>query len=226
MNLEKNTDLLSVIEIKPSQPALASLIWLHGLGASGDDFVPVASELQRLTGLPLRFIFPQAPERPVTINQGFVMPAWYDIISFDKEGDIDHEGISISVDQIKALVRKEMEKGLSSDKIILAGFSQGAVIALHALLASSEELGGIIALSGYLPHKEPPANKHQTPVFIGHGLADEIVPCVYGQTAYETLKKAGYPVTWHSYPMTHSVCDQEIHDIAEWLKEIVNYNPC
>jgi phospholipase/carboxylesterase len=221
MNHEKKIERLPVIEIKPSLPAKASLIWLHGLGASGDDFVPVASELQQLTGLPLQFIFPEAPHRPVTINQGFVMPAWYDIVSFDREGEIDHEGIATAVTQVNALIQEEQRKGFASEQIILAGFSQGAVVVLKALLSSSEALGGIIALSGYLPLKEEPQKKHQTPVFLGHGLSDEIVPCLYGQMAHETLKKAGYPVSWHAYPMAHSVCDQEIRDMARWLKKII-----
>ncbi len=221
INKEKNEALLDAIEVNPSQPAVATLIWLHGLGASGDDFVPIAAELQTLSQLPLRFIFPHAPQRPVTINLGCVMPAWYDITSFDREAAIDHEGISFSVEQVKAWIRAEKERGFSSKQIILAGFSQGAVIALSTLLASEEEFAGIIALSGYLPPRKLTPSSHSTPVFIGHGISDEMVPCFYGQAASETLKKAGYPLTWKTYHMTHSVCDQEVRDLAGWLKAVL-----
>ncbi|HSW70481.1 MAG TPA: alpha/beta hydrolase [Gammaproteobacteria bacterium] len=221
MTTEKNPALLEAIELDPNQAASASLIWLHGLGASGEDFVPLATTLQHLTQQALRFVFPHAPERPVTINQGLIMPAWYDIISFEKDGEIDHEGISISVKQVKDLIKAEHDKGFPFQKIILAGFSQGAVIALNTLLAIPEELGGVIALSGYLPPREIPSHSHQTAIFIGHGQHDEVVPCIYGQAAYETLQKAGYPVSWHTYPMTHAVCDEEIQDMARWLKNIL-----
>lgn len=218
MNTNTKTPLLPTIEINPTQPATATLIWLHGLGAHNDDFVPVAATLQQLTGLPLRFVFPQAPQRAVTINNGVRMPAWYDITSFDKGGKLDQEGISISVAQIKTLIQAEKEKGFKAQQIFLAGFSQGAVIALATLLSSTEELGGIIALSGYLHiQKQLPDTKHLTPIFIGHGLEDEMVPCIYGETASAALQKAGYPVDWHTYPMAHSVCDQEIRELAEWL---------
>lgn len=217
MNTHNSSELLEAIEVNPSQEAVASFIWLHGLGASGNDFVPIAAELQQRTNLPLRFLFPHAPERPITINHGFIMPAWYDISSFDKEGDIDHEGISISVAQVRALIHAEKKRGFHSHKIFLAGFSQGAVIVLNTLLSTPEDFGGLIALSGYLPPREIQHHQRKTPVFLGHGQNDEIVLPIYGQAVFETLKKAGYPVTWKTYPMTHSVCDQEIRDLAEWL---------
>ncbi len=219
MKTEK--ELLDVIQVNPSQDAVATIIWLHGLGASGDDFVPIAAELQRLTGLPLRFVFPQAPMRPITINQGFVMPAWYDIVSFDKEAEIDHAGISVSVAQVKALIQAERDRGFSSSKIFLAGFSQGAVIVLNTLVSTPEDFGGVIALSGYLPPQKIHHHKNKTPVFLGHGLQDDIVLCIYGQAALELLKKAGYPVTWKTYPMGHSVCDQEVRDLGDWLKAAI-----
>lgn len=221
MNNAKGEVLLETIEVNPGEAARASLIWLHGLGASGDDFVPIAEEMQGLAALPLRFVFPHAPERPVTINLGYVMPAWYDITSFEKDADIDLEGISLSVEQVKALIRSEKERGFSSKQILLAGFSQGAVIALNTLLSSEEDFAGVIALSGYLPPRKLCLLQHATPIFIGHGLSDEMVPCIYGQAAAETLKKAGFPVTWKTYHMTHSVCDQEIRDLAGWLKGIL-----
>jgi len=221
MNKVSTQTSLETIEIEPTQAPVASLIWLHGLGASGDDFVPVASSLQKLTQLPLRFVFPHAPARPVTINQGFVMPAWYDILSFDRGGAIDHEGISLAVEQVAALIEAEKTRGFSAKDIIIAGFSQGAVIALNTLLSFPEELGGTIALSGYLQPRALRAHPPQTPIFIGHGLEDNVVPCAYGQTAYETLEKAGYRVTWKTYAMTHSVCDKEVRDLAVWLNGVL-----
>jgi len=221
MSNAKKDHLLDAIEIDPPRPAVASLIWLHGLGASGDDFVPIAGELQQLTQLPLRFVFPQAPHRPVTINAGFVMPAWYDVISFDREGEVDHEGIALAVSQVRALVLEEMERGFTTKQIFLAGFSQGAVIALNALLASPEEFAGIIALSGYLPPRKAPSHAHTTPVFIGHGASDEIVPAIYAQDSAATLEKAGYPVTLKVYRMAHSVCDEEVRDLAKWLQGVL-----
>lgn len=205
-----------LIEINPSRPATLSIIWLHGLGASSDDFVPVAHQLHHLTGLALRFVFPQAPSRPVTINNGAIMPAWYDIRSFERDGELDTKGIELSVQQINLLIKQEIMLGLNADKIILAGFSQGAVVALSTLLAHPERLGGAIALSGYLPYTKIPSN-HATPIFIGHGTADDIVPYTLGQAAYHALTHANYPVTLRSYTMPHSVCDQEIRDIAGWL---------
>lgn len=224
MNKAKSEELLDAIEINPAEPAAASLIWLHGLGASGDDFVPIAAELQTLAELPLRFVFPHAPERPVTINLGYVMPAWYDITSLEKDADIDQEGILLSVEQVKALIQAEKERGFSSQQILLAGFSQGAVIALHTLLTAEENFAGVIALSGYLPPRKLCLLEHTTPIFIGHGLSDEMIPCIYGQAAAEALKKAGYPVTWKTYHMTHSVCDQEVRDLAGWLKTVLKAN--
>lgn len=222
MSLQKK-DLLSCLEVGPAQQATASIIWLHGLGASSDDFVPMASKLQRLTSLPIRFIFPQAPSRPVTINNGYIMPAWYDIISFDRMGIIDEQGIRTSVEQVNALIEREKQKGITAENIVIAGFSQGAVIALSTLFHYLERLGGIIGLSGYLPSSITKA-KFPTPVFLGHGMMDDIVPYELGETAKKALEKASYPVTWHAYPMPHSVCPEEISDIARWLKQVFREN--
>jgi phospholipase/carboxylesterase len=219
MNFQKT--LLSCLEVNPTQPATASIIWLHGLGATNDDFVPIANELQQLTALPIRFIFPQAPSRPVTINKGYIMPAWYDIISFDRMGIIDEQGIKASVEQISAIITREKHAGIASENILIAGFSQGAVIALSTLFNSSEMLGGVIGLSGYLPSSSLTAAKFPTSIFLGHGMMDDIVPFELGEIAREALKKAGYPVSWNAYPMPHSVCPEEIQDIARWLKGIL-----
>lgn len=210
---------LAIIELEPQPPAQAVIIWLHGLGASNQDFVPVATELQQLVALSLRFVFPQAPSQPVTINNGYIMPAWYDITSLGKEGDIDHLGIQRSVTAINQLIEHELQRGFASKNIFLAGFSQGAVIVLSTLLSYPQPLGGIIALSGYLPLAAPPA-KFLTPIFLAHGIEDTVVPYIYAEAAAENLQKAHYPVDWHRYAMAHSVCGQEVHDLAQWLFNI------
>lgn len=221
INVENNANMPSILEINPSSPATAIIIWLHGLGATNEDFVSVAYDLERLTHLNIRFVFPQAPSMPVTINNGSIMPAWYDIHSFDQEGKIDHSGISASVHQIKILIENELKKGFPAKKIILAGFSQGAVIALSTLLSHPQSLGGVIALSGYLPHFTLPLAKHTIPIFIGHGIEDTVVPYYFGEMAFESLKNANYPVTWHTYAMPHTVSEEEIYDISQWLQKIL-----
>ncbi len=216
----ENTTTLSTLELNPATTATTSILWLHGLGARNDDFLPLAKQLQQLTGLALRFVFPQAPLRAITVNNGYVMPAWYDLASFDREGAIDHAGIHLSVQQINALIEKEKQRGFNSSTIFVAGFSQGAVIALATLLADSQPLGGIIALSGYLPQLKLSPAKHATPIFLAHGLHDEVIPARYGEAAFESLKNANYAVKWHSYPMPHAVCEDEIDDLAKWLRDI------
>jgi phospholipase/carboxylesterase len=219
MNKDDNLSaLLDYIHIDSQTQPAATLIWLHGLGASGEDFVPLVPEFKKLTGLPLRFLFPQAPHRPITINNGFVMPAWYDITGFSEQGMIDFKGIETSVKQVMVLIEDQIAKGFPAEKIVLCGFSQGSVIALSTLLAWNKPLGGVIALSGYLPPAPMPASAPKTPIFFGHGLQDDVVPHKYGQLAYEMLK-ATYPAEWHSYEVGHSVCDQEVLDIATWTKK-------
>lgn len=198
-----------------------TIIWLHGLGADGHDFVPIIPELK----LPFdcRFIFPHAPHRPITCNQGYVMRGWYDILHFDKiERDIDLAGVQQSCSAIRALISQEQAQGTPTKNIILAGFSQGGAIAYMTGLTHPETLGGIIALSSYIPdantlttqyHK---ANSH-TPVFIGHGSEDPIVDLTLGKSAQETIKNLGNPCTYHQYPMPHSVCGEEIQDISNWI---------
>lgn len=217
---------LSCIEITPSQPALGSIIWLHGLGADGNDFVPIVQELQLPASLSLRFVFPNAPIMPVTINNGYRMPAWFDIVSMSIDQRIDQVGIHRSVKLLENLIEKEIKLGIPAEKIVLAGFSQGAVIALTTGLQYAKKLGGVLALSGYLPfaeqlvHADITKINRATPIFIGHGTQDNVVPCALGQMGYELLNKHQYSVTWHSYSMPHSVCGSEIADIAKWLKAI------
>jgi phospholipase/carboxylesterase len=214
--------LLSTIEVNPCAPAIGTVIMLHGLGADGNDFAPIVSELNVLNHLPLRFVFPNAPRRAITINNGFVMPAWYDITSLEIQQRADRTGVAESVKQLIQLIDHEKSLGMSDHNIILAGFSQGAVIALATGIHYQEKLGGILALSGYLPFSEAEVTQssevnRNTPIFMGHGTQDRMVPYRLGQTAYNTLKKGGFNVSWHDYPMAHSVCDQELQDIANWM---------
>lgn len=209
---------LSAIEIKPSTPPNASVIWLHGLGANGHDFEPVVPHLGLPNSLSVKFVFPHAPERAVTVNQGYVMPAWYDITAMSINQEIDHEGIATSVKQINQLIRCEIENGIPADKIILAGFSQGGLIALETGLKFKPQLAGILALSTYLADaKSTP--KGTLPIFIGHGSSDPVVPIILGHQARDTLKQQGYAIEWHQYPMEHSVSMEEIKDIGRWMAE-------
>jgi len=202
-----------------------SVIWLHGLGADGSDFVPMVSELNLPNELGVRFIFPHAPVQAITMNQGYQMRAWFDIYEMSLSAEIDELGISNSVKQVEHLIAQETAKGISTSEIILAGFSQGAVIALTTGLTHAKKLGGIIALSGYLPLAEKviinssEANK-DIPIFIAHGTDDNVLPYALGKNTYVALENAGYPVDWHSYVMNHSVCSQEIQDIKKWLQDI------
>lgn len=217
MNINEQNKL-SCIEIEPDIAATHSIIWLHGLGADGNDFVPIAHELQ----LPIRYIFPHAPILPVTINQGMEMRAWFDIYGFSLSDKIDTAGIARSVDHITQLIKGELARGVAPEKIILAGFSQGAMIALTTGLTYQQPLGGIIALSGFLPladqvlKRASPANQ-KTPLYVAHGTYDPIVPYALGKSTAELLTQAGYPVTWQSYPIPHSVCPEEVRAIREWI---------
>jgi len=219
------TTLLETIELETSPNPTAAVIWMHGLGADGNDFVPIVNELN-LTGAPgIRFIFPHAPTRPVTINNGYVMRAWYDIAFGDLEGKTrkaDEKGVRESQAQIGQLIARENSRGIASAKIVLAGFSQGGAIALHTGLRYPESLAGLMALSTYLPLADSftaeaaPANA-KTSVFMAHGTHDPVVPYAMGSDSHELLKKAGYAVEWHEYPMQHSVCLEEVTDIGRWL---------
>src|SRR3990167_523127 len=214
---------LPCIEINPSTPAQHGIIWLHGLGADGHDFVPIAQELKLPTHLAIRFIFPHAPIRPVTINQGQTMRAWFDIKSFQIDREIDELGIQHSIQQVETLIA---HMDLPTEKIILAGFSQGALIALRTGLNYDKRLAGIIALSGFLPHGESVianANSinYNLPIFIAHGMEDTLVPYMLGEMTATILKKGGYGVSWHDYAgMSHSVCAREIQDIRYWIEGV------
>jgi len=212
-----------VVEIQTGPNPTAAVIWLHGLGADGHDFEPVVPQLLWPGGPDIRFVFPHAPVRPVTINNGMAMRAWYDIVSLTSERDHDQAGIAESVNQSAALIRRERDRGIEADRIVLAGFSQGGAIAIQLAIRYPEKLAGLIALSTYMLLDHRLENDRQEanaklPVFAGHGTSDPMVPCHLGEMSAERLRSMGHPVEWHSYPMQHAVCPQEIADISAWLR--------
>jgi phospholipase/carboxylesterase len=223
-------ELLDAIEVETGKNPAASVIWMHGLGADGNDFVPIVNELE-LDGTPaIRFVFPHAPMRPVTINNGYVMRAWYDVSFGDLEGQsrlADERGVRESQAHITALIEREARRGVAAQDIVLAGFSQGGAIALQTGLRHPQKLAGVMALSAYLPLAESlpqeaaPANK-ATPIFMAHGTYDPVVPLMMGAGSMTLLSGLGYPVEWRQYPMPHSVCPQEIQDIGAWLRRVLN----
>ena len=220
-------ELLECVEREPSVPARSSIIWLHGLGADGHDFEPIVSELGLAEDLAVRFIFPHAPERAVTINGGMVMRAWYDILGLDIRRDEDIEGLRTSETQVRALVEREVSRGVSEERIVLAGFSQGGAIALQAGVRHPRRLAGIMALSTYLTLPEQleseanPANG-DCPIFMAHGTQDPVVPYEGGQLSRQALEAQGYEIEWREYPMQHSVCVEEIADISSWLTGVLS----
>lgn len=217
--------MLDAIEICSGASPEASVIWLHGLGADGGDFAPMAEEL----ALPMavRYLFPHAPGMPVTINNGWVMPAWYDIYSLDIAAVQDEAGIRASQAALEALIAGEIARGIGAERIVLAGFSQGGAIVLQTALRHQDRLGGVIALSTYLPlqdslaAEQSPANQ-ALPIFMAHGRDDTVIPLEAAQKSRRTLEAAGYPLEWHEYPMPHSVCEVEINDIRGFLLRILS----
>lgn len=214
--------LLETVEVEPRAPADAAVLWMHGLGADGHDFEALVPEL-RLPGSPaVRFVFPHAPVRPVTINGGQRMRAWYDIAGFDRRAPVDETGIRASAEALGALVKRERERGVAADRIVVAGFSQGGAMALFLAPRWPERLAGVMALSTYLPLGEAlaseahPANA-ALPVLMAHGSFDPIVPQALGEASRDRLRGLGYEVDWRSYPMPHSVCAQEVEDIRGFL---------
>jgi phospholipase/carboxylesterase len=213
---------LDAIELETGDHPDAAVIWLHGLGANGNDFVPVVQQLKLPPDLTIRFIFPHAPTRPITINQGYEMPGWYDISSLSIVDGEDAEGIRESSIAIHRLCELQEEQGIDSTRIILAGFSQGGAIALHCGLQYPRPLAGIMALSTYLPQcfeigSDDTTANHSSPIFMAHGLQDDVVAPDYSKSSRERLQDAGYDVSWHEYPMAHSVCMEEVQDIQNWL---------
>ena len=220
MPLRPTRPILTHLTFESGKQPRHSIIWLHGLGADGQDFAPMADELKLPAAV--RYIFPHAPMRPVTINGGFVMRAWYDIVANDIGSRQDAEGICASQAAIETLIAQEIERGIAPGNIFLAGFSQGGAIALHTALRQSVPLGGVLALSTYLPLAdqiagEAIANTRSTPIFMAHGRSDPVVPYALGIASRETLLALNYAVEWHEYPMQHSVCEKELRDIETWL---------
>lgn len=214
------TSILPHIALDSGRQPQHSIIWLHGLGADGQDFVPVAGELD--LPVPVRYIFPHAPQRPVTINGGFVMRAWYDIAHPSIDVRQDEEGIYESQAAVEALITKEVERGIAPGNIFLAGFSQGGAIALHTALRQDVPLGGVLVLSSYLPLADSLADEasvaaRPTPIFMAHGRNDPVVPYALGAASRDKLQELGYAVEWHEYGMQHSVCEEELRDIEFWL---------
>ena len=197
-----------------------SIIWLHGLGADGEDFVPVAEEMN--LPVAVRYIFPHAPMQAVTVNGGYVMRAWYDIAAAEIHAQQDAAGIRASQAEIEKLIAQEKLRGVAAENIFLAGFSQGGAIVLHTGLRHAERLGGLLALSTYLPLAETltgemSASAADTPIFMAHGHSDPIVPYSLGKSSAEKLSGLGHRLEWHEYAMPHSVCMEEVHDIENWL---------
>ncbi len=220
------TQLLDTIEIESAPNPGAAVIWLHGLGASGDDFAAIVPELDLNGCAPIRFVFPHAPTMPVTINNGYVMPAWYDIFAADLVRREDAPGIQASARAIEALIADQVARGVRPEHIVLAGFSQGCAMALHTGLRHPARLAGIMALSGYLPlagslaAERHPANQH-TPIYMAHGTVDPVVVLARAEDSRKALEALGYPVQWHTYPMPHSVHPQEVADISRFLQTVL-----
>ena len=216
-------DTLETVEVETGPRPGAAVVWLHGLGADGHDFEPLVPELSWPGAPDIRYVFPHAPVRPVTINGGMPMRAWYDITSLTSGRDHDQAGIADSVNRAAQLVRRERERGVAADRIVVAGFSQGGAIALQLALLYPEKLAGLIALSTYLllDHRLD-AEAHEAnrglPVFVGHGTQDPMVPFRLGEHVAERLRGIGCAVEWRSYPMPHAVCPEEVADLTAWLR--------
>jgi phospholipase/carboxylesterase len=209
---------------QPQLPVTASVIWLHGLGADGNDFAPLVPELRLPTDLSVRFIFPHAPQIPVTINAGYIMPAWYDILEMNLERKVDERQLIASAGAVQRLVEREIARGVASEKIILVGFSQGGAVAYHAGLTYEKSLAGLLILSSYFAtHASASihsANLH-TPILIQHGNRDPIVNEVLGQRAYRLLQDRGCAVKYESYPMEHTVCMEQIASMSTWIQSVL-----
>ena len=220
---------LQVIEAQtghPNDSPVATILIMHGLGADGQDFVPIAEQLDLSSVGPVRFLFPNAPSIPVTINGGYVMPAWYDILAADLVRREDEAGLRLSCMQIEALIANEKARGIPASRIVVAGFSQGCAMALMVGLRHAEALAGIVGMSGYLPLASSTATEHsaaslKTPIFMAHGTRDGVVALPRAVASRDALASLGYAVQWHEYPMEHSVCPQEVADLAVFLNRVL-----
>ncbi len=218
--------LLETVEIATGDNPTAAIIWMHGLGADGNDFVPIVRELD-LTGLPaIRFVFPHAETMPVTINNGYVIRAWYDILGMDLVRREDEAGLRASQARIEQLIAREIARGIPAERIVLAGFSQGCAMTLQTGLRHPQKLAGLMCLSGYLPladkiaAERSPANQ-QTPIYMAHGRGDNVVIINRAEASRDLLQSLGYAIAWHEYMMPHSVCEEEIDDIGDWLRTVL-----
>ncbi|MGA2189706.1 MAG: alpha/beta hydrolase-fold protein [Steroidobacteraceae bacterium] len=217
---------LETVEIETAEKPDAAVIWLHGLGADGNDFVPVVPELVRRGERSWRFVFPHAAPRPVTLNGGMRMRAWYDIISLDRKSAEDEAGFRDSDRAVRQLIAREVQRGIPADRIVLAGFSQGGAVSLYTALRCPERLAGVMALSAYLPlagrlgAERLPANDG-TPIFMAHGLGDAVLPIGMALESRDQLTALGFGVEWHQYPMAHAVCADEVSDIRNYLLRVL-----
>ena len=217
--------LLPCIDIEPDLPARSTVILLHGLGADGNDFVPMVAQLQLPAEMAVRFVFPNAPSIPVTINGGYVMPAWYDITEINIDRKIDASQLIASAESIRQLVDRETDRGIPSERIVLAGFSQGGAVAYQTALTYMQPLAGLLCMSSYFATREtitPNSANRNLPVFICHGTQDPMVPERMGREAEGELMARGYEVEYKSYPMEHAVCAEEVADISRWLQRLLN----
>ncbi|MCA3211280.1 MAG: alpha/beta hydrolase [Betaproteobacteria bacterium] len=217
---------LDAIELQTRPDPDATVVVLHGLGADGYDFVPIVKELETLGVPPARFVFPHAPTMPVTLNGGYVMRAWYDILGTDLVRREDEAGLRSSQAAIEALLGREMARGIAPGRIVLAGFSQGGAVTLQVGLRQTEPLAGLVVLSSYLPlAAQAAAERHEgsrsVPIFMAHGTQDPVVPLARGTAARDQLQQLGYAVEWHEYPMPHSVCAEEVEAIAAFLRRVL-----
>jgi phospholipase/carboxylesterase len=223
INQEFLMSLPETVEITTGAEPSGSVIWLHGLGADGHDFEPIIPELRLPESLSLRFVFPHAPVRPVTLNNGMAMRAWYDIISLDRGGPVDEAGINDSSALLEALIDRETQRGIDPGRIVVAGFSQGGVIAINTILRSSTRFAGLLALSTWLALPaaiDDHSADTSMPVFMAHGQFDPMIPMQFGRGSADRLIEAGFDVEWHDYPMAHAVCPDEIGDIRTWLLSV------
>ena len=215
---------IQTVEVETGAEPSASVIWLHGLGADGHDFEPIVPELRLPATLPTRFVFPHAPVRPVTINGGMAMRAWYDIVTLDRGGPVDSAGIDESSAALEALIERERERGIAPARIVVAGFSQGGAIAINTALRAETKLAGLMGLSTWLALPDALQRDNldtSIPVFMAHGQFDPMIPMQYGRGSADRLVGAGFDVEWHDYPMAHAVCPQEIVDISSWLSGVL-----
>lgn len=212
------------VRLEPREPANAAVIWLHGLGADGHDFVPIVPELGLPAGHRIRFIFPHAEVRPVTLNGGMAMRAWYDIATLDRNGAVDDAGITASRQRLQRRITKEIESGIAAERIVVAGFSQGGAIAYHTALRHRPRLAGLLALSTYLPGagaviSAEDLTDRSLPMMVMHGAHDPVLPMALGQMAAEQISTLGFTPQWRAYPMAHQVCFEQITEIGRWLAE-------